>query len=71
MHRYIEETKKERFVSFTRVCVQSPQRSDWMPRFRLHYHPAYGGVVVNMPHRFTLAVWHTKQHGTVRYLYIY
>ena len=34
---YIEEAKKERFVSFTGVVLQSSQRSHWMPQFRPHY----------------------------------
>jgi hypothetical protein len=29
---YIEEAKKERFVSFTRVFPNSFQGSDWMPQ---------------------------------------
>jgi hypothetical protein len=29
---YIEEAKKERFVSFTRVFPNSSQGSDWMPQ---------------------------------------
>ena len=32
IYMYNEEAKKERFVSLTRIILQSSQRSDWMPQ---------------------------------------
>ena len=46
---YIEEAKKERFVSFAGQNSKSSQGSDWIPHFdRLIVHNlAYGSVVAN------------------------
>jgi hypothetical protein len=55
---YIEEAKKERFVSFTRVFPNSSQGSDWMPQLSciiVHNHVSVA-LWLTQQLRFTLTV---------------
>ena len=65
---YIEEAKKERFVSFTRLNLQSSQGSDWMPQLDCmiaHNLLACVALWLGQQLRFTLNVsyevtWHSQ-----------
>jgi hypothetical protein len=55
---YIEEAKKERFVSFTGQISKSSQGSDWVPQFEciiVHNHASVA-LWLTQQLRFTLTV---------------
>jgi hypothetical protein len=64
---YIEEAKKERFVSFTGQKTKSSHGSDWMPQFEciiVHNHASVALWLIQQL-RFTLTVayeaaWHSQ-----------
>jgi hypothetical protein len=49
---YIEEAKKERFVSFTGQKTKSSQESDWMPQFE---------CIIVYTYHVSVALWLTQQ----------
>jgi hypothetical protein len=65
---YIEEAKKERFVSFTGKISKSSQGSDWVPQFEciiVHNH-AFVALWLTQQLRFTLTVlYEVACHGQI------